>query len=77
MQNIWSKAYFYQLNQPKAPHPPDDQCWLVNLGQKHTAVGGRGEATLLQCILHLIVSRDGMAEVKTHLLQIVCGYLQS
>ena len=32
IQNIWNKAYFYQLNQPKALHPADDQCWLVNLG---------------------------------------------
>ena len=42
MQNIWSKAYFYQLNQPKVPHPPDDQCWLVNLGQKQHCCWGKG-----------------------------------
>ena len=55
MQNIWSKAYFYQLNQPKAPHPQIINVGWPILGKNNIAVGGKGEVTLLQYILHLIV----------------------
>ena len=44
MQNIWNKAYSYQLNQPKVPHPKDDQCWLVDLGQKQHCCWGNGSS---------------------------------
>ena len=42
MQNIWNKAYFYQLHQPKAPQPPNYQCWLVSFGQKQYCRLGKG-----------------------------------
>ena len=70
MQNIWNKDYFDQLDQPKAP--PILQIinvgWSI-LGKSYIPIGERGEVTLFQYILHLIVSRDGMAEVKTNLLE--------
>ena len=70
MQNIWNKDYFDQLDQHKAP--PILQIinvgWSI-LGKSNIPIGERGKVTLFQYILHLIVSRDGMAEVKTNLLE--------
>ena len=69
MQNIWNKAYFYKLDQPKAPtHRIINVGWSI-LGKNNISVGGRCKATLFQYILRLIVSRDGMAELKRHLLE--------
>ena len=58
MQNIWNKAYFYQLNQPKAPHTQIVNVGWPILGKNNIAVGGRSEVTLFQYILYLIVSKE-------------------
>ena len=62
--------YFYQLDQPKVL--PTLQIinvgWSI-LGKNNITVKGRGEMTSFQYILHLIVSREGMPELKTHLVE--------
>ena len=55
MQNIWNKAYFYQLHQPKAPSPQIINVGWSVLGKNNIAVWERGEVAFFQYILHLIV----------------------